>query len=226
MRVRYGYKRLHVLLRREGWKVNHKRVYRIYTEEGLAVRTKKRKKIVSAVRVVRPGATRPNERWSMDFVSDSLHNGLRFRVLTLVDHFTRESPAVEVNSSIPGRRVVEILERLALTTGLPEIITVDNGPEFTGRALDERAHRHGVKLDYIRPGKPFDNAYIGSFNGRLRQECLDENWFTSIEDAKITIESWRIDYNEQRPHSSLGNATPQAFARSWRQSTTANEGIY
>jgi putative transposase len=225
VRVRYGYKRLHVLLRREGWKINHKRVYRIYTEEGLAVRTKKRKKRVSAVRVVRPGATVPNQRWSMDFVSDSLHDGRRFRVLTLVDHFTRESPAIEVGSSIPGRRVVEVLERLAFTTGLPEIITVDNGPEFTGRALDEWAHRKGVKLDYIRPGKPIENAYIESFNGRLRQECLDENWFTSIEDAKIKIESWRIDYNEQRPHSSLGNETPQAFAESWRQSKTANMGI-
>jgi putative transposase len=225
VRVRYGYKRLHVLLRREGWKINHKRVYRIYTEEGLAVRTKKRKKRVSAVRVVRPGATVPNQRWSMDFVSDSLHDGRRFRVLTLVDHFTRESPAIEVGSSIPGRRVVEVLERLAFTTGLPEIITVDNGPEFTGRALDEWAHRKGVKLDYTRPGKPIENAYIESFNGRLRQECLDENWFTSIEDAKIKIESWRIDYNEQRPHSSLGNETPQAFAESWRQSKTANMGI-
>jgi putative transposase len=225
VRVRYGYKRLHALLRREGWKINHKRVYRIYTEEGLAVRTKKRRKRVSAVRVVRPGATVPNQRWSMDFISDSLHDGRRFRVLTLVDHFTRESPAIEVGSSIPGKRVVEVLERLAFTAALPEIITVDNGPEFTGRALDEWAHRKGVKLDYIRPGKPVENAYIESFNGRLRQECLDEHWFTSIEDAKIKIESWRIDYNEQRPHSSLGNETPQAFAESWRQSKTANMGI-
>jgi putative transposase len=225
VRVRYGYRRLHVLLQREGWKVNHKRVYRIYTEEGLAVRTKKRKKRVSAVRMVRPGATVPNQRWSMDFVSDSLHDGRRFRVLTLVDHFTRESPVIEVGSSIPGKRVVEILDRLAFTNGVPEIITVDNGPEFTGRALDEWAHRNGVKLDYIRPGKPVENAYIESFNGRLREECLDENWFTSIEDAKIKIESWRIDYNEQRPHSSLGNETPQAFAESWRQSKTANMGI-
>ncbi len=225
VRVRYGYKRLHALLKREGWKINHKRVYRIYTEEGLAVRTKKRRKRVSAVRVVRPGATSPNERWSMDFVSDSLHDGRRFRVLTLVDHFTRVSPAMEVGSSIPGKRVVEILERLALKVGLPQTITVDNGPEFTGRALDEWAHRKGVKLDYIRPGKPVDNAYIESFNGRLRQECLDENWFTSIEDAKIKIESWRIDYNEQRPHSSLGNETPHSFAENWRQSETAKAGI-
>ena len=196
VRIRYGYKRLHVLLQPEGWKINHKRVYRIYTEEGLAVR------------VVCPGPTVPEVKTKIQ-----------------VDHFTRESPAIEVGSSIPGKRVVEVLERLAFTTGLPEIITVDNGPEFTGRALDEWIHRNGVKLDYIRPGKPFDNAYIESFNGRLRQECLDENWFTSIEDGKIKIESWRIDYNEQRPHSALGNETPRAFAENWRQSKTANEGI-
>lgn len=225
-RVHYGYQRLHVLLLREGWKVNHKLVYRIYTQEGLAVRTKKRRKQISAVRVVRPGATVPNERWSMDFISDSLHDGRRFRALTLVDHFSRESPAIEVGRSIPGSQVVAVLERLATTVGLPKIITVDNGPEFTGRALDEWAHRNGIKLDYIRPGKPTDNAYIESFNGRLRQECLDQHWFSSLEDAKIKIESWRIDYNEQRPHSSLGDQTPRAYAENWQLSQTAKEGIF
>lgn len=223
--VRYGYMRLCVLLRREGWKVNHKRIYRIYTEEGLAVRTKKRKKLVSKVRVARPVATNPNERWSMDFVSDSLHDGRRFRDLTLVDQFSRESPAIEVGRSIPGSQVVAVLERLAITTGLPKIITVDNGPEFTGRALDEWAHRNGIKLDYSRPGKPTDNAYIESFNGRLRQECLDQHWFSSLEDAKIKIETWRIDYNEQRPHSSLGDQTPRAYAKNWQLSQTAKEGV-
>jgi putative transposase len=207
------------------WKVNHKRIYRIYTEEGLAVRTKKRKKLVSAVRVVRPVATNRNERWSMDFVSDSLHDGRRFRALTLVDQFSRESPAIEVGRSIPGSQVVAVLERLAMTTGLPKIITVDNGPEFTGRALDEWAHRNGIKLDYSRPGKPTDNAYIESFNGRLRQECLDQHWFSSLEDAKIKIETWRIDYNEQRPHSSLGDQTPRAYSENWQLSQTAKEGV-
>lgn len=206
--------------------MNHKRIYRIYTEEGLAVRTKKRKKLVSAVRVARPVATNPNERWSMDFVSDSLHDGRRFRALTLVDQFSRESPAIEVGRSIPGSQVVAVLERLATTVGLPKIITVDNGPEFTGRVLDEWAHRNGIKLDYIRPGKPTDNAYIESFNGRLRQECLDQHWFSSLEEAKIKIETWRIDYNEQRPHSSLGDQTPQAYAENWQQSQTAKEGIF
>lgn len=225
VRVRYGYRRLHVLLRREGWKVNHKLVYRIYKEEGLEVRTKKRRKRVSALRVVLPAARMPKERWSMDFVSDSLHDGRRFRALTLVDHFSRESPAIEVGRSIPGSQVVAVLERLAMPTGLPKIITVDNGPEFTGRALDEWAHRTGIKLDYIRPGKPTDNAYIESFNGRFRQECLDQHWFSSLEDAKIKIEFWRIDYNVQRPHSSLGDQTPRAYVENWQQSQTAKEGI-
>jgi len=221
VRLSYGYRRLHVLLRREGLRVYHKLVTRIYKEEGLEVRTKKRKKRVSALRVVLPAPTRPNERWSMDFVSDSLHDGRRFRVFTLVDHFSRVSPAVVVGSSITGQRVVEVLEQVARTYGLPQVITTDNGTEFTSRAVDEWAHRNGVKLDYIRPGKPFENEYIESFNGRLRQECLDENWFTSLEDAKMKIEAWRKDYNEHRPHSSLGDETPRGFAESWELSRTA-----
>ena len=139
---------------------------------------------------------------------------------TLVDHFTRESPAIEVGNSIPGKRVVAVLERLARTHGLPQVITADNGTEFTSRAVDEWAHRNGVKLDFIRPGKPVENAYIESFNGRLRQECLEENWFMSLEDAKIKIEAWRKDYNEHRPHSSLGDETPRGFAESWELSRT------
>jgi putative transposase len=218
VRVRYGYRRLHVLLRREGWQVNHKLVYRLYREEGLEVRTKKRKKRISALRVVLPAATAPNERWSMDFVADALYDGRRFRALTLVDNFTRESPAIEVGSSITGKRVVAVLDRLALTHGLPKVITTDNGTEFTSRALDEWAHQNGVKLDFIRPGKPVENAYIESFNGRLRQECLDENRFASLEDAKIKIEAWQRDYNEQRPHSSLKDETPHRFVENWRRS--------
>lgn len=221
VRLSYGYRRLHVLLRREGLRVNHTLIYRIYKEEGLEVRTKKRKKRVSALRVVLPAPTRPNERWSMDFVSDSLHDGRRFRVFTLVDHFSRVSPAVVVGSSITGKRVVEVLERLKTTCGLPRVITTDNGTEFTSRAVDEWAHRNGVKLDYIRPGKPVENAYIESFNGRLREECLNLHWFSSIEDARIKIEAWRKDYNEQRPHSALGQETPRAFAAEWQLSRTA-----
>jgi len=225
-RVRYGYRRLHVLLRREGWKVNHKRIWRFYKEEGLEVRTKKRRKRVSALRVVLPAAAMPNERWSMDFVSDSLHDGRRFRVLTLVDHVSRVSPAIEVGTSITGRRVVAVLEKLARTHGLPQVITTDNGTEFTCRAVDEWAHRNGVKLDFIRPGKPIENAYIESFNGRLRQECLEQHWFVSMEDAKEKIEAWRIDYNEYRPHTALGNQTPGEYAARWELSRTAKEGVF
>jgi putative transposase len=224
--VSYGYRRLHVLLRREGWLVNHNLVYRIYKEEGLSVRTKRRRKRVSALRVILPAATGPNERWSMDFVSDSLHDGRRFRVLTLVDHFSRVSPAIEVGSSITGKRVVAVLERLANAHGLPRVITTDNGTEFTSRAVDEWAHRNGVKLDFIRPGKPIENAYIESFNGRLRQECLNQCWFSSLEDAKIQIEAWRTDYNGNRPHTSLGNQTPEQFEADWHLSRTAKEGIF
>ncbi len=225
-RVRYGYRRLHVLLRREGWKVNHKRIWRLYKEEGLEVRTKKRRKRVSALRVVLPAATYPNERWSMDFMADSLHDGRRFRVLTLVDHFSRVSPAIEVGSSIPGRRVVAVLEKVGRTHGLPQVITTDNGTEFTCRDVDEWAHRNGVKLDFIRPGKPIENAYIESFNGRLRQECLEQHWFGSMEDAKEKIEAWRIDYNEYRPHTALENQTPREYAARWELSRTAKEGVF
>jgi putative transposase len=192
----------------------------------LEVRTKRRRKQVSALRIVLPTPIRPNERWSMDFVSDGLHDGRRFRVLTLVDHFPRESPAIEFGNSIPGRRVVAVLERLAKTHGLPQVITTDNGTEFTSRAVDEWAHRNGVKLDFIPPGKPIENAYIESFNCRLGQECLDENWFMSLEDAKIKIEAWRTDYNEHRPHMSLGHQTPAQFEAEWQLSRTVKEGIF
>jgi putative transposase len=195
-------------------------------EEGLEVRTKKRRKRASALRVVLAAATSPNERWWMDFVSDSLHDGRRFWVLTLVDHFSRVSPAVEVGSSITGKRVVAVLERLAKEHGLPRVITTDNGTEFTSRAVDEWAHRNGVKLDFIRPGKPIENAYIESFNGRLRQECLNQCWFTSLEDAKIKIEAWRSDYNAHRPHMSLGHQTPAQFEAEWQLTRTVKEGVF
>ncbi len=215
VRVRYGYRRLHVLLRREGWRINHKLVWRIYREEGLAVRTKRRKKKVSRLRVILPEAKAPNERWSMDFMSDGLFTSRRFRVFTLVDHFSRESPAIVADHSIPGRRVVEVLGHLAGLGIRPEVITVDNGPEFSGRALDDWAHRHGVKLDFIRPGKPVENAYIESFNGKLREECLNLHWFQTIEEAQEKIEAWRIDYNRHRPHSALNDQTPSEFVENF-----------
>ena len=211
-RRRFGYRRLWVLLRREGFEVNHKRVYRLYREEGLTVRRRKRKRVTSIARVPRPTPARPNQRWSMDFVSDALANGRRIRVLTVIDDFTRESLATEVDSSLPGLRVTRVLDRLAAERGLPELITVDNGPEFAGKTLDGWAYAHGVHLHFIDPGKPVQNAFIESFNGRLRDECLNEHWFMSLPAARTIIEAWRDDYNAVRPHSALGNRTPAEFA--------------
>ena len=149
----------------------------------------------------------------MDFVADALATGRKFRTLNIVDDFTRECPAIEVDTSLPGLRVTRLLDGLAQTRGLPEIIVMDNGPEFAGKALDAWAYQHGVQLHFIRPGKPVENAYIESFNGKFRDECLNENWFIDLGDARIKIESWRIDYNQSRPHSSLGNLTPEEFAK-------------
>jgi putative transposase len=223
VRVRYGYRRLHVLLRREGWPVNAKRVYRLYRLEGLMVRSKMRKKRASALRPLLPTAQAPNEQWSMDFMSDSLASGQRFRVLTLVDTRSRESPAIEVDRSLTGERVVTVLERVGARCGLPRVLQVDNGPEFTSRALDAWAHRHGVKLAFSRPGTPTDNPFIEAFNGRLRAECLDQQWFVSLDEARPCLEEWRRDYNTQRPHSALGNQTPAAFIAAWRQQQTSEE---
>ena len=211
-RPRFGYRRLHVLLRRGGWQVNHKRVYRIYRTEGLAVRRKKRKRLAAGLRVVLPAPTRSNERWSMDFVHDTLATGRKFRTLNIVDDFTRECVAIEVDTSLGGQRVVRVLDRLAASRGLPQTIVTDNGPEFAGRALDGWAYRTKVKIHFIRPGKPVENAYAESFNGKFRDECLNEHWFVDMNDARTKIEDWRIDYNEFRPHSSLANATPKEYS--------------
>jgi len=212
-RKRFGSPRLHILLKREGLVVNHKRTERIYREEGLALRRKRRRKGATGVRVVIPSAQRPNEHWSMDFVSDSIVTGRRFRALIVVDNYSRECPVIEVDTSLGGARVVNVLERLSDTRGLPEVITVDNGPEFVGRALDEWAYRRGVKLNFIRPGKPIENAFAESFNGRLRDECLNTNWFINLKEAREIIENWREDYNQVRPHSSLNNLTPAEYAK-------------
>lgn len=216
-RVHYGYMRLHILLRREGWKVNVKRVYRLYKLEGLQLRRQKPRKKISRLRVVQPPAQAPNERWSLDFMSDTLHNGRRIRVFTVVDHFSRVSPCIEADSAFPNKRVVEALECAVLRYGLPKIICVDNGPEFAGRALDLWAHQKGVKLQFSRPGKPTDNAMIETFNAKLRTECLNEHWFLSLEDARQTLERWRQEYNEQRPHRALDNQTPAEFAAHWQR---------
>jgi putative transposase len=211
-RRRFGYRRLYVLLRREGWVVNHKRVYRLYRQEGLSVRTKKRKKRGSHLRVVSAPATAVNKRWSMDFVHDTFVNGGRFRVLTLVDTFSRESPLLYADTSLSGQKVAAQLDQVAEQRGCPEVITVDNGTEFFSKAMDTWAYRHGVKLEFIRPGKPVENAFIESFNGRLRDECLNAELFLDLVDARKKLEAWRKDYNENRPHSSIGNLTPAEFA--------------
>jgi putative transposase len=216
---RYGYRRIHLLLRREGWSINRKRTYRLYREAGLAVRRRKRKRIGPFERKPLPSPTAVNRSWSMDFVSDGLSNGRKLRCLTIVDDYSRECPAIEVDTSINGRRVAAVLERLADVRGLPLSITVDHGPEFEGRVLDEWAYRRGVTLNFIRPGKPVENAYVESFNGRFRDECLNEHWFLTMAHAREVIEKWRIEYNTERPHSSLGNATPEEFAINRRASS-------
>jgi putative transposase len=214
-RVRYGYRRLHVLLRREGWRVNHKRVYRLYREEGLGIRVKRRKKLASVPRVLPPPATRPQERWSLDFLSDSLANGCRFRVLTIVDNVSRMSPAIAVGTSLNGERVVTLLEGLRSTVGVPQRIAIDNGPEFISKALDAWAYQNAVQLEFSRPGKPTDNAFVESFNGRFRDECLNQHWFASLEEVRQTVEAWRIEDHTQRPHRALGQQTPAAWEAAW-----------
>jgi putative transposase len=199
-RVRYGYRRLTVLLRREGWVVNTKRVYRLYHEEGLQVRTKKRGKRAAQARVPLPEAARPNQRWSMDFVSDRLTDGRWFRILTVVDQYTRECLCIHADRSQSGEKVAEHMRRLTATRGVPESITTDNGSEFAGQAMDVWANQAGVKLDFIRPGRPVQNGYIESFNGRLRDECLNTEVFSNLAEAREKLECWRRDYNEMRPH--------------------------
>lgn len=214
---RYGHPRLHVLIRREGLMVNHKRTERIYRPEGLTLKIRRRKKFAAVVRVALPAASRPNERWAMDFIQDSLWSGRRFRTLSIVDTYTRECMTVEADTSLPGFRAVRILERIVELKGLPSSIRVDNGPEFISKVLDEWAYRNGVKLDFIRPGKPVENAYVESFHGKFRDECLNENYFSDIHEARSKIEEWRIEYNTFRPHSSLDYKTPEEFLRQCEQ---------
>lgn len=213
-RVRYGYRRIHVLLRRDGWEVNHKRVYRLYREEGLNLRSKRPKRMASAAhRADKDVPKGLNDSWSMDFVSDSLFDGRRFRVLTIVDNFSRECLCLWAEQGIKGKDVVAALNNLKYARAVPNRIFLDNGPEFISKDLDLWAYKNGVVLDFSRPGKPQDNAMAESFNGSFRDECLNVNWFLSLADAKQKIEEWKIDYNEWRPHSSLDNRAPGDFAK-------------
>ena len=212
LKPRWGYRMMHVVLRREGWRVNRKRVQRLYRLEGLAVRRRGKRKRMHLPRAARPVLSRANERWSMDFVSDTLSNGRRFRCLNVVDEFTRECLAIEVAHSIPSVRVIEVLERLRGERGLPDVIVTDNGSEFTSGAFDAWAYARSLRIDYIQPGKPIQNAFVESFNGKFRDDCLNSHWFVSLQRAKVTIEAWRTEYNQVRPHSSLKGLTPAEFA--------------
>jgi len=223
--VRYGYRRLTVLLRREGWHVNSKRIYRLYREEELIVRTKLRRKMARRRPVPISVAARPNQCWSMDFVSDKLADGRSFRILTVVDQFTRECIKLEADRSMTWMKVVKALERAQQERGsLPKSITVDNGSEFCSRAMEAWAMSHEVQLCFIRPGRPVENGFIESFNGRLRDECLNVEWFTSLDDARQKLAKFREHYNQQRPHSALADRTPAAFAALHRGKASTSMG--
>lgn len=218
--VRYGYRRLTVLLRREGWTVNAKRIYRLYDEEELKVRSVSRKKAARRQRVPQSAATGPNQCWSADFVSDKLADGRSFRILTVVDQFTRECVALVAGRSMNGAKVVSSLrEAIAERGGKPRSLTLDNGSEFAGRVVEAWAMEHGVQLCFIRPGRPVENGYIESFNGRLRDECLNVEWFRSVQEAQETLLRWRDHYNYQRPHSALDDRSPAVFATQYAQAT-------
>jgi putative transposase len=211
-RVRYGYRRLTVMLRREGWEVNAKRIYRLYTEEGLIVRTQKRRQRAQRQRVASGKAIHPNQKWSMDFVAQRLADGRWIRVLTVVDQFTRECLLLHADAALSGEKVAIALDAVVALRGAPQSITVDNGTEFASKAMDLWAYQNKVHLDFIRPGRPVENGYIESFNGRLRDECLNVEVFFTLGDARRKLAVWRHDYNYQRPHSALADRTPIEFA--------------
>lgn len=212
-RRRFGYRRLGILLAREGMTMNHKTLYRLYREEGLAVRRRRGRKRATGTRAPMTLPQGPNQRWSLDFVANALSWGRRFRVLAVVDDFTREALALVVDTSIGGVRVVRELDALIARRGRPLMIVSDNGTELTSRAVLEWTNRTGVEWHYIAPGKPTQNAFVESFNGRFRDECLNEEVFTSLAEARAVIARWRQDYNQVRPHSAHGGLTPEAAAR-------------
>lgn len=210
---RFGSPRLHTLLKREGLVKNHKRTERIYREEGLCLSNRKKKKSVSPLRVPMPAATRPNETWSLDFLSDACASGRRLRILTMIDDFSRIPPGILVNSSITGKRVTQFIDQVSMFHGYPENIRVDNGPEFVSETFQVWASKRNIRVEYTRPGKPTDNAFIESFNGKFRDECLNQHWFLNVQDASEIIETWRLSYIDERPHSSLNKMTPYEFVK-------------
>jgi putative transposase len=212
-RLRFGYRRLHVLLRREGIRVNHKRIERLYREAGLAVRRRTRKSMTRVLRGRPPAPEAANEQWALDFLHDTVASGRTIRLLSVLDVFTREALALEVDTSLAGSKVVRVLDRLADERPLPTQLVLDNGPELIRRVLEEWAHNHRVTLHFIDPGKPMQNAHCESFHSRVRDECLNEHWFLGLADARQIVEEWRHDYNAERPHSALGYQTPAEFAQ-------------
>ncbi len=213
-KVRYGYRKIRVLLNREGWDVGNYLVHRICKEEGLLLTRKKSsgRRRAARQREERYKPSAADQAWSMDFVLNQLLRGARFRSLTVVDVYTRESAAIEVGQSLKEDHVVRTLNRLKLECGVPKVLFCDNGSEFSSQAMDLWAYRNGVKIDFSRPGKPTDNAFVESFNGTFRAKCLNVHWFADMKEAKTLIEAWRQEYNESRPHASLANRTPSEFA--------------
>ena len=210
---RFGYRRLHVMLQRENIHINHKRTYRLYKEAGLTLKRRNKKKKYEKRGMPDRASLLANSRWPMDFVSDRTRSGNHIRVLTVIDEATRECLALEVDSSITGKRVSAVLNRIALFRGLPKEILTDNGSEFTGNALNAWSYDHHVDPVFTDPGHPTQNGYIESFNGKLRGECLNQNLFKNLYEAKEIIEDWRNEYNHLRPHSSLDNLTPTEYAK-------------
>jgi putative transposase len=212
-RIRYGYRRVHIMLKREGWNGGRNLVYRLYREEGLVLRRRRPRRRKTAVnREARHRVQGLNEAWSLDFVHDQLSNGQSFRALTIIDIYSREALAIEVGQRLRGEHVVMVLNRLVQQRGAPRYLFADNGAEFTGQLVDLWGYHHGVRIDFSRRGKPTDNAFIETFNGTLRDECPNLHWFDDLAQASALIEAWRRDYNESRPHMALGNLPPAEYA--------------
>jgi putative transposase len=214
-RPRYGYCRLWILLRREGWQVNHKRVLRLYREEGLTVPIRRRRKLTARLRVLPPAATRPNEHWSIDFLADQLATGHRVRIFTAVDHFSRECVCLVAADRLPAEAIIDTLERVIAERGCTEGPHARQWHRVYLAALRRVGPAPRIRVDFIAPGRPVQNAYIESVNGRLRDECLNEHWFPSLAEARARLAAWREEYNNTRPHSSLGDAAPTTFAARW-----------
>jgi putative transposase len=213
-RIRYGYRRLQVLLRREGWAAGKNLVYRLYCEEQLQLRCRRgHRRKMAVARRARYIPQRANQAWAMDFVADELVNGTKIRALTVIDVYTREALSIHVGNRLRGADVVDVCNRLVARRGAPCRLFVDNGSEFSGKLMDLWAYHHGVQIDFSRPGKPTDNGHVESFNGSLRDECLNVHWFESISDAQEKIEAWRVEYNDSRPHQALKELTPSEFAQ-------------